>query len=340
MSFAWHGNWCGPGYSGGQFTQNQDMSELDQTAVDELDELCRSHDYAVNSATTREQRKLAHDRFVSAVEKLPGYKPWITGKSIKYGAPAWDYAVGSLARKKVKAAKGRGPLDPHTMSSLPDPGLALQVQKAPRQFWEQKTEPHAQSRIAPTGFHYRQFGVSGTFNMANGISQNFENIMHGTTWNSESRVNIKDLSPSTLVQNTADSQWYVDWNVNNVLKQQCAVRVTYNLYGLAQGAVSVGGYVAFQPFTAYSLTVSGTSDPAQDQIVFPINLNSGQGVSFQVTCYHYPQGPSSASATRYWGLQVNNSSGVTFQWFANHCSVSFDWIAPVGYGTGANWSSD
>lgn len=46
MSFAYHGNWCGPGWSAGQWKDAADLTEEDINveAVDALDQACKNHD--------------------------------------------------------------------------------------------------------------------------------------------------------------------------------------------------------------------------------------------------------------------------------------------------------
>lgn len=44
MTFRYHGNWCGPGWSDGRYTQS---TYGDAEAVDEFDETCREHDFAL-----------------------------------------------------------------------------------------------------------------------------------------------------------------------------------------------------------------------------------------------------------------------------------------------------
>lgn len=49
MSFAAHGNWCGPGWSARQWKDAKDLTEEDKLvpAVDELDQACKNHDIAI-----------------------------------------------------------------------------------------------------------------------------------------------------------------------------------------------------------------------------------------------------------------------------------------------------
>lgn len=52
MSFKYHGNWCGPGWSDGRYVQS---TKGYAPAVDEFDETCRQHDFAlVGGARNRE----------------------------------------------------------------------------------------------------------------------------------------------------------------------------------------------------------------------------------------------------------------------------------------------
>lgn len=49
MSFAAHGNWCGPGWSARQWKDAKDLTEEDKLvpAVDELDQACKEHDIGI-----------------------------------------------------------------------------------------------------------------------------------------------------------------------------------------------------------------------------------------------------------------------------------------------------
>lgn len=50
MSFAYHGNYCGPGWSAGQYKDAKDLTQQDfdrVPAIDTLDEICKAHDYDI-----------------------------------------------------------------------------------------------------------------------------------------------------------------------------------------------------------------------------------------------------------------------------------------------------
>ena len=49
MSFAAHGNWCGPGWSARQWKDAKDLTEEDKLvpAVDEFDQACKDHDIMI-----------------------------------------------------------------------------------------------------------------------------------------------------------------------------------------------------------------------------------------------------------------------------------------------------
>jgi len=49
MSFAYHGNWCGPGWTARQWKDAKDLTEEDYNveAIDALDQACKNHDIAI-----------------------------------------------------------------------------------------------------------------------------------------------------------------------------------------------------------------------------------------------------------------------------------------------------
>ena len=72
MSIRGHGNWCGPGWSAGQWKDAKDLTldDLSVPAVDELDQLCKEHDIAIWSASTREEIEHANQMFIFGAEEL------------------------------------------------------------------------------------------------------------------------------------------------------------------------------------------------------------------------------------------------------------------------------
>lgn len=51
--FLTYGNWGGPGWSGGKFTDDPDNVDWDVEAIDEMDELFKRHDYAYQHSINR-----------------------------------------------------------------------------------------------------------------------------------------------------------------------------------------------------------------------------------------------------------------------------------------------
>lgn len=100
MSFQFHGKYCGPGWTAGKRMDAEDASEsdFDEPAVDELDEICKAHDYAIFSARNYEPEKkamynkVADEAFVKTIKEsnIPGIKDnvaafavWALGPSPK-----------------------------------------------------------------------------------------------------------------------------------------------------------------------------------------------------------------------------------------------------------------
>lgn len=60
MTYRFHGNWCGPGWSDGRYV---DSRQGYAPAVDEFDETCRQHDFALAGGT---RDRVADATFVRA----------------------------------------------------------------------------------------------------------------------------------------------------------------------------------------------------------------------------------------------------------------------------------
>jgi hypothetical protein len=84
MSFAAHGNWCGPGWSAGQWKNAEDLTEEDKVvpAVDALDEACKRHD--INIA---EGDPLANKKFYEEAAAA-GYYGLSLAQFVKIGGPS------------------------------------------------------------------------------------------------------------------------------------------------------------------------------------------------------------------------------------------------------------
>lgn len=98
MSFAFHGNWCGPGWTAGKYMNAEDASELDfeVEAVDKLDQICKYHDIAIWRANkesdperAREMRAQADRVFVNDMIAIssPGMKDEAMAFAVWAGGP-------------------------------------------------------------------------------------------------------------------------------------------------------------------------------------------------------------------------------------------------------------
>lgn len=70
-----YGNWCGPGWSAGQFKDAKDLTESDKNypAKDEIDQCCKEHDIELSEAKTDEDVKRANDKFIANANKLGNF---------------------------------------------------------------------------------------------------------------------------------------------------------------------------------------------------------------------------------------------------------------------------
>lgn len=90
MTFRYHGNWCGPGWTAGQFKDAKHIQSNDYQvpAIDALDEACKNHDidiFEANGDSKKEQQ--ANDRFIKATEGL-GLKAAFAGLLVDHFGPS------------------------------------------------------------------------------------------------------------------------------------------------------------------------------------------------------------------------------------------------------------
>jgi hypothetical protein len=104
MSFAFHGNYCGPGWTAGKYmdAENAEEKDFDVPAVDEMDAVCKTHDYTiwksykVDLATGRTMRKQADTTFFTKMNALavPGYKDEMMAYAVWAGGPGAKLRTG------------------------------------------------------------------------------------------------------------------------------------------------------------------------------------------------------------------------------------------------------
>lgn len=84
MSFAAHGNWCGPGWSAHQWKDAKDLTEEDKQveAVDALDQACKEHDIGI-----AEGDPLANKKFYEKAA-ANGYYGLTLAQFVKVGGPS------------------------------------------------------------------------------------------------------------------------------------------------------------------------------------------------------------------------------------------------------------
>ena len=97
MKIAYHGNYCGPGWTGGKYIDNKDVTEADfvKPPIDSFDGKCKQHDYEIMLAyrLTGEERdkalKNADDKFIKSIENdnIPGAVDDVASLLVWAGGP-------------------------------------------------------------------------------------------------------------------------------------------------------------------------------------------------------------------------------------------------------------
>ncbi|MEY3496874.1 MAG: hypothetical protein RJA80_1097 [Actinomycetota bacterium] len=84
MSFAAHGNWCGPGWSAKQYKNAEDLTEEDKQvpAVDALDQACKEHDIGIAEGDPEANAKF-YEKAAAA-----GYYGLTLAQFVKIGGPS------------------------------------------------------------------------------------------------------------------------------------------------------------------------------------------------------------------------------------------------------------
>lgn len=99
MSYSFHGNYCGPGWTAGKYLDAKDATEADflVPAVDQLDAICKKHDMAIWRAYRVKQKskreillKIADKTFVREIKNanIPGPKDDVAGFCVWAAGPS------------------------------------------------------------------------------------------------------------------------------------------------------------------------------------------------------------------------------------------------------------
>jgi len=101
MSFAAHGNWCGPGWSAGQWKDAKDLTEEDKSvpAIDALDEACKNHDIGI-----AEGDPLANKKFYKQATAA-GYYGLTLSQFVKIGGPSLSNYLRGSEEMTVRGSK-------------------------------------------------------------------------------------------------------------------------------------------------------------------------------------------------------------------------------------------
>lgn len=88
MSLRGHGNWCGPGWTAGQYKNAEDMNadDMNVPAIDQLDQLCKEHDIALYNAESPDDVANANRIFIQRA-KMEGFTGNVFSQLVEWFGP-------------------------------------------------------------------------------------------------------------------------------------------------------------------------------------------------------------------------------------------------------------
>ena len=92
-----YGNYCGPGWTGGEYTTPGEKSDFSAPFVNELDAACKIHDKAYENAKSIQDRLVADEQLIEAVKQLHD-------QGLLPDAEARQYASDLIAAFTIKMA--------------------------------------------------------------------------------------------------------------------------------------------------------------------------------------------------------------------------------------------
>lgn len=97
MSLRGHGNWCGPGWSAGQWKDAKDLTDEDRLvpAIDELDQACKQHDLAIADAKDADDLERANKEFEDKARSI-GIKGAVFAQLVHWFGPGPGTSFSNL----------------------------------------------------------------------------------------------------------------------------------------------------------------------------------------------------------------------------------------------------
>lgn len=97
MSLRGHGNWCGPGWSAGQWKDAKDLTDEDRLvpAIDELDQACKQHDLAIADARDADDLERANKEFEAKAKSI-GIKGAVFAQLVHWFGPGPGTSFSNL----------------------------------------------------------------------------------------------------------------------------------------------------------------------------------------------------------------------------------------------------
>lgn len=115
----YHGNWCGPNWTAGQYKPTEELTEEDRDvpAIDALDEACRNHDVGLYDADSRQEVQNVNRRFYREAGRT-GIKGAVAAALVAVGGPSMprERVISELDSEGIdmtrssKKLRGKGPI--------------------------------------------------------------------------------------------------------------------------------------------------------------------------------------------------------------------------------------
>lgn len=117
VSIRGHGNWCGPGWTAGQWKDAADLTEEDRNvpAIDQLDELCKRHDIELHDHP--EDADAINARFIEGARK-EGFKGRTFAELVSWFGPQAGESFANLLWHPQEQSGIQSRFDPERCTRL------------------------------------------------------------------------------------------------------------------------------------------------------------------------------------------------------------------------------